>query len=321
MTIKLKAEQMQQLWNENNPEAIDWLVLPEGSPREIVQTCPPQLGWGQRTWTQLDRGWTLLIHDYQLQEDLEIFSEPRECDITVEIGFQLSGETAHSEGGFRQAGEHFLAFDAPLEKTGSIIRSHKRRILQVDLHLNTLDALISFIREQPHDFPPQVREFMEAIAAFSSNPNDLISLLEVPKKKAEQCNYYIGRISRVMQTTLQQLLHCPYQGSLKTMYVESKVLELFMLYLAQLKDDIFLAFEGDRIAPHPKLQDDDINRIYRARDILRDCLDNPPSLLNLARQVGLNDYKLKLGFRHVFGTTAFGYLYQYRMERAGQMLQ
>ncbi|WP_238393438.1 helix-turn-helix transcriptional regulator [Myxacorys almedinensis] len=47
---------------------------------------------------------------------------------------------------------------------------------------------------------------------------------------------------------------------------------------------------------------------------------NPPSLLALARQVGLNDCKLKQGFQQVFHTTAFGYLRHYRMERARQLL-
>jgi AraC family transcriptional regulator, transcriptional activator of the genes for pyochelin and ferripyochelin receptors len=49
-------------------------------------------------------------------------------------------------------------------------------------------------------------------------------------------------------------------------------------------------------------------------------LENPPSLLELAKLVGLNDYKLKSGFRHVFGTTVFGYLHQQRMQQAYRLL-
>jgi AraC-like DNA-binding protein len=36
--------------------------------------------------------------------------------------------------------------------------------------------------------------------------------------------------------------------------------------------------------------------------------------------VGLNDCTLKKGFREVFGTTAFGYLHDYRLEKARQLL-
>jgi AraC family transcriptional regulator, transcriptional activator of the genes for pyochelin and ferripyochelin receptors len=36
--------------------------------------------------------------------------------------------------------------------------------------------------------------------------------------------------------------------------------------------------------------------------------------------VGLNNYKLKRGFRQVFETSAFKYLHDYRLEKARQLL-
>ena len=41
----------------------------------------------------------------------------------------------------------------------------------------------------------------------------------------------------------------------------------------------------------------------------------------LAQRVSLNDYKLKVGFKAVFGTTVFGYLLHHRMEKACQLLK
>ncbi|MGD1918600.1 MAG: helix-turn-helix transcriptional regulator [Pleurocapsa sp.] len=49
-------------------------------------------------------------------------------------------------------------------------------------------------------------------------------------------------------------------------------------------------------------------------------MENPPSLLALAKLVGLNDYKLKLGFRHCYETTVFVYLRSQRLEKARQLL-
>ncbi|MEM9543101.1 MAG: AraC family transcriptional regulator, partial [Cyanobacteria bacterium P01_E01_bin.42] len=353
MTIKLKAEQVGQLWQETNPairlnrrqvEQVEQLwqepnpekrlhslqqlsqeINPEKKldcPIELVQPCPPQLGWGERTWTYLHhRGWLLLIHNYQLREDLEIFWDSGNGYPICELGFQISGEILYSEGYMRQTGDHFFAVDTPLVGAGNAIQSHKRRILQVDIHFNNFETIVPILQEQIDDFPPLVREMIEEIADSPANPNHLFSLFDRYKNKVKCYNFGIGKISVAMQNVLQQLLGCPYHGGLKTMYLESKILELFTLYLAQLRENCAIIFDCDRIDSHPKLQTDDIDRIYHARDILRDCLDNPPSLLGLARQVGLNDYKLKLGFRYVFGTTTFGYLYQHRMERAGQMLQ
>jgi AraC-like DNA-binding protein len=68
------------------------------------------------------------------------------------------------------------------------------------------------------------------------------------------------------------------------------------------------------------LKSDDVARLYAASEILTQRANDPPSLLELARQVGLNDYKLKQGFLQVFGTTVFGFLHDYRLKRSQQLL-
>ncbi|MDZ7960171.1 MAG: hypothetical protein RMY34_20195 [Aulosira sp. DedQUE10] len=51
------------------------------------------------------------------------------------------------------------------------------------------------------------------------------------------------------------------------------------------------------------------NRPSAIRELVYN-LEFTPSLITLARIVGLNDYKLKQGFQQVFNTTVFGYLQQ-----------
>jgi len=69
------------------------------------------------------------------------------------------------------------------------------------------------------------------------------------------------------------------------------------------------------------LKSEDLERIYYAKELLVARLKHPPSLIELARLVGMNDYKLKVGFRQAFGTTVFGYLHEVRMERSRQLLE
>lgn len=45
------------------------------------------------------------------------------------------------------------------------------------------------------------------------------------------------------------------------------------------------------------------------------------TLIELSRLIGLNDYKLKKGFKEMFGTTVFGYLREKRLEKAFHLLQ
>jgi AraC-like DNA-binding protein len=117
-----------------------------------------------------------------------------------------------------------------------------------------------------------------------------------------------------MQSILHQILHCPFTGMVKRMYLEAKTLELLALQLSEWQAD------QQKGLPHIGLSPDDIDRIHQAKHILLGHSDDPPSLQELARQVGLNRRKLMQGFREVFGTTAFGCLSDYRMEQAKQLL-
>ncbi|NER78234.1 MAG: AraC family transcriptional regulator [Leptolyngbya sp. SIO1D8] len=90
-----------------------------------------------------------------------------------------------------------------------------------------------------------------------------------------------------MLTVLHKIINCPYQGDLRRLYLESKLLELIVLKLTQMRQ------EELRPNPGSRLKTEDIESIYRARDILVRSLDKPPSLTELARQVEINDFKLK----------------------------
>ena len=47
---------------------------------------------------------------------------------------------------------------------------------------------------------------------------------------------------------------------------------------------------------------------------------NPPQLKELAREVGLNEYQLKAGFKNIYGSPVFQFLTDYKMEHARKLL-
>jgi AraC-like DNA-binding protein len=124
----------------------------------------------------------------------------------------------------------------------------------------------------------------------------------------------VGTTTPAMQRILWQIIRCPYQGLHKRMYLEGKALEVAALVLEEEQE----IQQGRR--SFLDLKPDYVDRIHHAREILRQNLHQPPSLMELARRVGLNDYSLKCGFKQVFGKTVFGYLHDYRMEQASQLL-
>jgi len=64
----------------------------------------------------------------------------------------------------------------------------------------------------------------------------------------------------------------------------------------------------------------DMDKIQEAGEYLLENLDTPFTLVELARKVGINDYKLKRGFKKFFDMTVFEFLMRARMEKARQLL-
>jgi AraC-like DNA-binding protein len=64
----------------------------------------------------------------------------------------------------------------------------------------------------------------------------------------------------------------------------------------------------------------DYDKLVYAKEIIEQQFLHPPSLRKLALMAGTNECKLKNGFKTLFGTTVFGYLFDYRMNLARQYL-
>jgi len=118
-------------------------------------------------------------------------------------------------------------------------------------------------------------------------------------------------LSPAMHVIVSQMLGCPLQGVSRALYLESKALEILALQLDK------LANREQR--SHP-ISRGDAERLHEARRLLFDSMEEPIGLVELAARVGLNDFKLKKGFRELFGTTVYGSLRTHRMETARSML-
>jgi AraC-like DNA-binding protein len=282
MAITISRANYDELWREHNP-------APQTSTHlgfsEQIEVIPQSLGQGWIQSIQL-RGMAVSIFNYRLHDDL--FIRDQIFGTEWEIGFHLSGNRSG-----KQTGENFIGWgQCEGEEIWETYANDP--ILKIDLSLNSPDELHRLISETLEELPRGIRQLIE-------DCND---------------NYFseTNLITPAMRSILEQILHCPFQGKTKQIYLEGKCLELIALKLEQLKDR-----DQQTGMPYP-LKSDDVDRIHLAKTILTTRLDNPPSLMELARRVSLNDYKLKIGFRQVFGTTVFGYLHQYRMEKARQLL-
>ncbi|UFH53948.1 helix-turn-helix transcriptional regulator [Spirosoma sp. KNUC1025] len=120
-------------------------------------------------------------------------------------------------------------------------------------------------------------------------------------------------IGPALQAQLTQLTQASRTQPFKRLYLETIVLDLLRQQLEQA--------DTDRANRETALSVSDIDKIMAVKTWLdTHPLDNH-SLLQLCRYAGLNDYKLKKGFRELIGTTVFGYLNDLRMQYAHQLLR
>jgi AraC-like DNA-binding protein len=150
------------------------------------------------------------------------------------------------------------------------------------------------------------------ITELNTVPKQLQALIE--DENPQRFHLPVGQITSQMQTTIQQIWHHPYQGAIARMYLEAKALELIAMQLSQLT-------ESKPNAVRSTLKPQTIERIYQARDILSTRLENPPSISELTKQVGISELTLRRGFRELFQTTIIQYLTQKRMEQAKLLLR
>jgi len=93
-----------------------------------------------------------------------------------------------------------------------------------------------------------------------------------------------------------------------------KVFELITHQLAQLAG-------ADSAHKRPaSLHADEIEKIHQAENILVTNFQHPPTIQQLSHQVGLNDFKLKNGFRRIYGTSIYKYLLDHRFDQARHLL-
>lgn len=114
-----------------------------------------------------------------------------------------------------------------------------------------------------------------------------------------------------IQSVINEIIHCQYSKELKDLFLLSKSIELLVLqaelYTEQ-KAQRYIKFQKDK------------NKLLEAKELLTARIDNPPTLNELSKMVVLNEYKLKRGFKELFGTTVFGYIHQIRMDLAKRLL-
>ncbi|HIG0362230.1 TPA: helix-turn-helix domain-containing protein [Clostridium sporogenes] len=123
------------------------------------------------------------------------------------------------------------------------------------------------------------------------------------------------KITPSINAILHQMLKCPYEESLRYLYMEGKLMELVAVYLNE------VMYQSKGVSKSISLSKDDIKSIYKAKNILDRSITQKITLSYLSKEVCLNEFKLKKGFKELFGMPVYTYLLDKRLELAKFFLE
>jgi AraC-like DNA-binding protein len=115
-----------------------------------------------------------------------------------------------------------------------------------------------------------------------------------------------------MKEITSQILNCPFDIATRQFYFDIKVRELLYqilehAYKRKLTDYSFTPWE--------------VKKLHEAKDILELHISKkPPIIKALAKQVALNQFKLKTGFRQFFNSGIFEWLLEKKMQHAKELV-
>jgi AraC-like DNA-binding protein len=257
--------------------------IAEEEENEFSWICPPDLGVGYTQEIDLRSGVKLDIYNYRCYEIEEEVGWNQEREHPLEYAFYF-GDRKSKRDRYCLWGSGL----APKE-----VYTPTNFMFQLNVHLEP-EVFQRFINNSPEGLPDNLQHLIR--------PCDRL--------------YYHrpGITTPAMEKVLQQILLCPYQGIVKGMYLDGKVMELMALLL----EEELEVQQGKTYVCDLKLEE--LDRIHYARHLLLQQLAQPPSMAELARQVGLNEYILRKGFQQVFGKTVFSYLHEYRLQQARELI-
>jgi AraC-like DNA-binding protein len=186
-----------------------------------------------------------------------------------------------------------------VENENSILLYNPNKELPIHLLLDANSQVISILIS--------IKKFH----SLFSNESDQISFLN--NDNIGNKLYKEKKIGPMIAVILNQMYQQSLTLTMYKLYLRGKVFELMSLYFSKDK-------EMD-IEQCPFLADDNnIKKIKKAKEIIISRMIEPPTLVELAKEVDISLKKLKQGFKQVYGASVFSFLIDYKMQVSKRLL-
>lgn len=238
---------------------------------------------------QLDKGVTFSIHDIELIEPISFRSlithEYFKISFFLEGDYSVNGETDSDE--INKGICRGLFFKK--ENLNKII-PNKKRIHSIDLAFSL----------------PVIRKFLSRLNCSSATREKIIFYLQ-----QEENTIFKTKIPASIYKILQDIASLIEREHAPGL---SQRLSLMSMALSLLSETVHMSEELLNNSSRTfLLSESDIAKLVEAKEYLDQHIDDTTTLRELSRIVGLNEFKLKKGFKECFNTTIHNYLVERRL--------
>jgi len=184
--------------------------------------------------------------------------------------------------------------------------------MQLLLLYNPQQILPVFLKLHPKSVTISLFISIQKFHSLFSEESSCIDFLNMDNKDKKY--YSNGAITPQMAVILHQMLYNNIHSSMFLLYQKAKIFELLCLYFNKTND---INTENC-----PFLSDEEnVKKIRQAKEFIIKNMLTPPSLQELADEVGITLKKLKTGFKQIYGESVYNFLFDYKMELARKWLQ
>jgi AraC-like DNA-binding protein len=151
--------------------------------------------------------------------------------------------------------------------------------------------------------------YSELIANHLSSSEDRLPEMIFHQKQFNTMNQRLPADAGI-QGILRNIIECPFKGEMKTAFIREHVRALFTLQLFHFNPIVC----GKKIRLDGKINKRDQDVLHDIKKYVDEHFLDPTSLENLSKHFGINEFKLKHGFKVVFDTSPMRYLQHKRLK-------
>ncbi len=241
-------------------------------------------------------------------------------EVWVEDGFyilKIQNDSSHNQKVTREIDSSYIQFHFCLKGSAKFIFNEGRYALEVTeensllLYNTQVDLPLNLVLNANSWMVSIIMTIRKFHSLFSKEAS-YIPFLSVENKDKK---YYSQEgVSPAIAVVLSQMMNYNLHPSIKELYIKGKVYELISLYFNRTED-------ADMEQCPFLVDEDNIKRIRKAKEIIIARMAEPPTLVELSEEIGLSLKRLKEGFKQIYGDTVFSFLFDYKMEYARKMLE